>query len=156
MLSAALGVVAFLLLSGLLNHYPHDDETLCRRQGIRALAGDGQSVLRRPVPIVPLHTKPGEALQLLNLLSGMVLLAPAVWARMLSDDLRRKSVEAFGNAARAPEGEPIRLGRLFGPLPERAQSMKKIPWSTANRRDASSNSTSTPTNVTSLRHRASW
>lgn len=66
-----------------------------------------------------------RTVRLLNLLSGMILLAPALWARTLTDDLPRKSAEAFGNAARAPESEPFRLGRLFRPLPERAQSIKK-------------------------------
>src|SRR5215213_5299696 len=77
--------------------------------GVRSLSS--RSALSRSIPA-------------LNLLSGMVLLAPAVWARMLSDDLRRKSAEVFGNLTRAPEGDPVRLGRLFRPLPERAQGMK--------------------------------
>lgn len=71
------------------------------------------------------HSAPSRAFRLLNLLSGMVLLVPALWARALSDDLRRKSAEAFGNAARASESEPFRLSRIFSPLPERAQSIKK-------------------------------
>lgn len=66
-----------------------------------------------------------RAVRLLNLISGMVLLVPALWGRALSDGLRRKSAEAFGNAARAPESEPFRLSRLFRPLPERAQCIKK-------------------------------
>lgn len=66
-----------------------------------------------------------RTVRLLNLLSGMILLAPALWARTLTDDLRRESAEAFGNAARAPESEPFRLSRMFRPLPERARSIKK-------------------------------
>jgi acetyl esterase/lipase len=66
-----------------------------------------------------------RAVRLLNLLSGMILLVPALWARTLADDLRRESTEAFGDAAHAPKNGPFRLSRLFRPLPERARSIKK-------------------------------
>src|SRR3712207_47316 len=66
-----------------------------------------------------------RVIRLLNLFSGMVLMAPALWARALADDLRRKSIDTFGDASRAPKSEPFRLSRLFRPLPEWAQSMNK-------------------------------
>jgi acetyl esterase/lipase len=121
MLSAALGVVASSLvvfpartrtimkLSVGAREYGHWLGVANLFFGVRSLTS--RSALSRAIPV-------------LNLLSGMVLLAPAVWARMLSDDLRRKSAEVFGYAARAREGDPVRLGRLFRPLPERAQGMK--------------------------------
>jgi len=66
-----------------------------------------------------------RTVRLLNLLLGLVLLVPALWARALSDDLGRKSAKAFENVARVPGSEPFRLSRLFRPLPERAQCIKK-------------------------------
>jgi acetyl esterase/lipase len=66
-----------------------------------------------------------RAVRLLNLLSGTVLLVPALWARTLADNLRRESIEAFGDASHAPESAPFRLSRLFRPFPERARSIKK-------------------------------
>ncbi len=67
-----------------------------------------------------------RAVRILNLLSGTVLLVPALWARTLADDLRRESIEAFGDAtARIPKSGPFRLSRLFRPLPERARSIKR-------------------------------
>jgi acetyl esterase/lipase len=121
MLSAALGVVASSLVVFPARTHAMMKLAVGAREyghwlGIANLFFGARSLSSRSTP--------SRAIPLLNLLSGMVLLAPTVWARMLSDNLRRKSVEAFGSAARAPESEPIRLGRLFGPLPERAQSMK--------------------------------
>src|SRR3712207_3924734 len=54
------------------------------------------------------RSMPSWVIPLLNLFSGMVLLAPALWARALADDLRRKSIDAFGDAPRAPKSEPFR------------------------------------------------
>ncbi len=68
---------------------------------------------------------PSRVIRLLNLFSGMVLLAPALWARALADDLRRESIDAFGDASRVPKSEPFRLSRLFRPSPEWRQSINK-------------------------------
>jgi acetyl esterase/lipase len=66
---------------------------------------------------------PSWVIPLLNLFSGMVLLAPALWARALAADLRRKSIDTFGDAPRAPKSETFRLSRLFRPSPEWTQSI---------------------------------
>src|SRR5215208_5926564 len=122
MLSAALGVVASSLVV-----FPARTRTIMKLSVGAREYGHWLGVANLFFGIWSLSSRSAlsRAIPVLNLLSGMVLLAPTVWARMLSDDLRRKSAEAFEKAAGAPEGEPVRLGRLFRPSPERAQSMKK-------------------------------
>lgn len=67
----------------------------------------------------------GWTIRFLNLLSGIVLLTPALWAQMLADDLRSKSARAFGSSAQAPEKEPFQLGCLISPFPELASGIKR-------------------------------
>lgn len=122
MLSAALGVVASCLVVLSARTRAMMDLSVGAREYGHWL---GAANLFLGVRSSSSRSAPSRAVRLLNLISGIVLLVPALWARALSDEVRRKGAEAFGNSARVPESEPFRLGRLFRPLPERAQSIKK-------------------------------
>lgn len=123
MLSAALGVVASCLVVLSARTRAMMDLSVGAREYGHWLGA--ANLLFFGVRYPSSCSAPSRAVRLLNLISGIVLLVPALWARALSDGLRCKSAEAFGNAARAPESEPFRLSRMFSPLPERAQSIKK-------------------------------
>lgn len=121
-LLAALGAIAsFLVVSPARNRAMMDLSVGAREYGhwlgmLNLFSGLRLKIFRRD---------PGSAVRLLNLLSGVILLAPALWARVLASDLRRKSAEAFGNAAYVAEGKWFRASLLFRPVRDQPRGVKR-------------------------------